>query len=472
MIIIRKPPDPVAPIPDDPFVPIRWINPLVRHSRGQRDFFENLLQNTLSPSPPISLLPRKDHRWPNPGKKKGHIITDVSTQNPDPTPPTPPPPPDPPVGSWVSNSGNNANPGTFAQPWQTFAYAVSQITSWTSRTLNVVGNGNIYPEFINNWPTSGNPGNPYIVQGYFVTTRPVFKPNNDLGAADRIIGINGKKDLTFKNLILDAALVTGNGTQEIVKVQSLGGVIAERVIFENCVFQNARCNESTYPFGAQGVLCSAGSSNCRWTGCSFTNNGTNHFAHGIYMQAPNNIIEGCDASLNGGYGIHAYSTVGENDNLIVRNNIIHDNETAGITDGGITTTGGNNIQVYNNIVYNEKHGIRIRFGSATDNLRIYFNTMFNCSMSAVDISSIQTNCQVKNNIGYQTNAIINDAPATLAGNLFTGANPLFVNSGANDFHLQAGSPALGIGVDVGIYVDAEGNPRPVNNSDAGALERP
>lgn len=51
-------------------------------------------------------------------------------------------------------------------------------------------------------------------------------------------------------------------------------------------------------------------------------------------------------------------------------------------------------------------------------------------------------------------------------------DPLFVNEGALDFHLQAGSPLLNAGVDVGITVDRDGNTRPAGAGyDIGAFEK-
>ncbi len=51
------------------------------------------------------------------------------------------------------------------------------------------------------------------------------------------------------------------------------------------------------------------------------------------------------------------------------------------------------------------------------------------------------------------------------------ANPLFVNPGSGDFHLQAGSPAIDAGVGVSYSTDVEGNPVPMGSvPDLGAYE--
>ncbi len=59
--------------------------------------------------------------------------------------------------------------------------------------------------------------------------------------------------------------------------------------------------------------------------------------------------------------------------------------------------------------------------------------------------------------------------------LFLNTDPEFIATGIQDdlfnFHLQAGSPALGRGVNTGVLIDLDGNGRPPNQSDLGCYER-
>lgn len=59
--------------------------------------------------------------------------------------------------------------------------------------------------------------------------------------------------------------------------------------------------------------------------------------------------------------------------------------------------------------------------------------------------------------------------------LWLNTNPLFVATGfpsdTYDFHIQAGSPAMDHGVNLGIPIDLDGNHRPVNQPDLGCYER-
>src|SRR4030095_14190568 len=79
----------------------------------------------------------------------------------------------------------------------------------------------------------------------------------------------------------------------------------------------------------------------------------------------------------------------------------------------------------------------------------------------------------RNNICYGngSNSISNGGSGTTSSNNLLGTNPLFVNAGASDFPLQAGSPAIGAGVNLsGIFaVDSSGIARSSSSSwDLGA----
>lgn len=79
-----------------------------------------------------------------------------------------------------------------------------------------------------------------------------------------------------------------------------------------------------------------------------------------------------------------------------------------------------------------------------------------------------------NNLYYGTPSNIksaNSASGTTIDETSVVANPLFVDAANNDLHLQAGSPAINIGAQLGYTVDYDGNPRKVGAApDAGAFE--
>ena len=59
--------------------------------------------------------------------------------------------------------------------------------------------------------------------------------------------------------------------------------------------------------------------------------------------------------------------------------------------------------------------------------------------------------------------------------IFANEDPLFdsVNNSTlyYDFHLQPGSPALGAGINTGLLIDLDGNPRPTASPDLGCYQR-
>jgi hypothetical protein len=69
-----------------------------------------------------------------------------------------------------------------------------------------------------------------------------------------------------------------------------------------------------------------------------------------------------------------------------------------------------------------------------------------------------------------------DYPADIDSvSLFLNADPLFIATGdpgnTFNFHVQPGSPAVDHGANLGVTIDLDGNPRPVNQPDLGSYER-
>jgi hypothetical protein len=135
-------------------------------------------------------------------------------------------------------------------------------------------------------------------------------------------------------------------------------------------------------------------------------------------------------------------------------------------------------------------------------IHVYNNTMYNCGSNASRASAGLTGAvgsippsggsaaiQMQNNIIFSVSSAepYIEAGSTITGdhNLFFGngaapsgfpssinANPLFVNPGNSDFHLQSGSRAIGAGISVaGLLTDKDGEPRPQGSAfDLGAFE--
>ena len=136
------------------------------------------------------------------------------------------------------------------------------------------------------------------------------------------------------------------------------------------------------------------------------------------------------------------------DHALVAGNTITDNGAGGVvlgSDGGTTTT---DALVVNNILAGNRSAVSSFWGGGAG-----------------------SNNVVRNNLVWgNTSNSMNASGLTVSGTI--SANPLFVNAPAGDFHLGAGSPALGA-ADIGYVLpaDIDGDPRPLGaGPDLGAFE--
>jgi parallel beta-helix repeat protein len=220
------------------------------------------------------------------------------------------------------------------------------------------------------------------------------------------------------------------------------------------------------------------------------NNGTRpRYDHGIYMSVPNCLIERSSFHNNAAFGIQLDN--GPANNTIIRYNKSYSNTGPGYDGGGLVITRGTGNIVYNNLFYNNAGtGMLIEY-NPTD-IKVYNNTVYNNGQEGMYFYQ-GTRGLVRNNISYgsgasdlrieQTSGItveknvtgngilrVSDSGTVLTGNL-TG-NPLFVNAGGSDFHLQLSSLAINQGVTVTeVTNDFEGVSRPQGGAyDIGAYE--
>ncbi len=143
---------------------------------------------------------------------------------------------------------------------------------------------------------------------------------------------------------------------------------------------------------------------------------------------------------NGGRGIHSFLS----DNVVILNNTTFQNcKSPEIGDGEITVITGNNLQVYNNIMF-ARTGNRLSSASSVTNFSENNNLMFNSNLRGF----------------YNINDIL--------------ANPLFADTANNDFTLLPQSPAINAGNDsAGRFSSSDlvGIARPVGpKPDMGAYE--
>jgi hypothetical protein len=268
--------------------------------------------------------------------------------------------------------------------------------------------------------------------------------NNEMTAAGTGVTVLGQYNLITQNYVHDLNIIvnTPGGTDDYGAV---------------CFWLNAGNNEVSYN---QGINCKAPSYDFGYDGgfVEVFNQGDNSYIHHNYAK---NTVGFIELGARGG---------GSAQNVTIAYNVMVNVDAAGCFNTGINAITVTNFKFENNTFVN----------TANDGLG---DQVFTCTD---DYSALQ----VRNNIFYSNLQIANNGNFTHTNNLYyivnqisgsgvgytlgrhekTG-NPLFVNVRAGDFHLQAGSPAIDAGIDLGYTKDFGDNTIPVGIApDMGAYE--
>lgn len=178
--------------------------------------------------------------------------------------------------------------------------------------------------------------------------------------------------------------------------------------------------------------------------------GTPGFVHAMYMRGTHDcLVEGNTATNSMGYAIFMAKYQNGTTPRIV-NNIIRLNRFYGNGSRGIDIEGGDNVLIYNNLIYDNNiapdsvAGIFIANGSV--GTLIYNNTIVGNKGNGIWLQTGSSNSVLRNNIIYNNTggAISNAGTNTLQSNNLT-TNPTFVDLAAKNFHLQSSSAARDTG---------------------------
>ncbi len=211
--------------------------------------------------------------------------------------------------------------------------------------------------------------------------------------------------------------------------------------------------------------------------------------HGVYQKSRNGIIDGNEIYSNCGAGVHAYIATDNNanDNLIVRNNSIHDNGTCTGQMHAVIVSSGVNIRVYNNLIYsNDGPGITV-YNIAADGAQIYNNTVYNNTQQGAWLypGPAATGTIWRNNIfsANVPNVDFTGGTVTSSNNLCSTAltgcaatetpGTTFANPAGFNFALRNGSVAINQGTNLSSFftTDITGLPRPATGAwEIGAYE--
>ncbi len=264
-----------------------------------------------------------------------------------------------------------------------------------------------------------------------------------------------------------AVLAAGSGAEENMPLEMVDGAAFLR--FEGLVFEGATGDSTTNVYADRGVhdielsrcevrrsqrqgfFSEADTARIQILRCRFHDNGGSGpegLDHSIYVQGSRHVIAGnLLTGARNGNGIQLYPS---SDNAIIVGNTIDDNLLDGVVigdDDGRTTS---DALVANNIVTRSRSAVATYWGGAVGRGNV-----------------------VRNNLGWRNDRRrFAGEGAVWVGNRT--ADPRFVDAAAGDYHLSAGSPAIGRALErltLPVDIDGRRRLRGVGRPDLGAYER-
>jgi len=403
---------------------------------------------------------------------------------------------------YVAPTGDDANPGTLAQPWRTIQHAADQLTPGDTVYIRA----GTYHEHVN-VTRSGSAGAWLTLAAYPGETPTVDGEGFDLWNWGAVI------DLSEQSYVRVSGLRVINS--------AYAGIFADtgsHLIVDHCITYNTASSGIAF-FGARDVL--VDSNEVIWAGWGGQQEHIS-IADVNGFEVRDNRVHGFNPATGGKEGIDAKDGAA--------NGSIHHNQVYDLNRVGIYVDAFSrrtyNIAVYANLVHHiaaDGMALASEAGGALENIRVYNNVSahnryvgLGISNCCADLSATHpmtdllilnntffgngqpdwgggihivnpdlTNLVIRNNIASQnlTFQILAEAGAPLAAmridhNLIDGyrgepgelygedyveGDPLFFDSAAVDFHLRRGSPAI----DRGAASDApaqdfDGRPRPLD----------
>jgi hypothetical protein len=410
---------------------------------------------------------------------------------------------------FVAPTGDDSNPGTESQPWQTIQKAAKTLIGGDTVYIRA----GTYTEQVT-IQNSGIPGSPIVFAAYPGETPILDGENitlaNDLVGLFEISGVSyirvsglhvinagpydnnagilvdNSSDITLENISTDNTMSSGIGVWGSQRVVVRNNLIERAGLsgWQECISMAGSSdfivrNNSVINCQKEGICIKDGSSNGR-----VSNNRVSYSrAVGIYVDAWDKYTHDIEVSGNivhhsiekTGFAV-ASEQGGQLSNIRLYNNIAYNNYTYGIE---ISRCCSENhpmdlIFIINNTLYNNGNGVNWGGGIVADNAQagsvVIRNNIASQNLSfqiAVAVDVPDSNVIVDHNLidgfrGYEDEVYGED---------YVEGDPLFFDPAAANFHLQAGSP----GVDAGSEVDAptmdfDGDIRPQDgNQDGSAI---
>lgn len=312
----------------------------------------------------------------------------------------------------------------------------------------------------------------YVRTGTYTESIPWNPPSGSSWSNPTTISSYNSEVVTFEATNNNAtwgtvSYIVHNGIKYLGSGYAIGNG-AHHIRMTNCEVTNNNA-------AGQGLQIMEGSEFNEIISCNIHNNGTNTGGgdHGLYVKSGNNLFQGNTVSGNASCGFHFYN----GGSYTVSNNRIFKNNVFGNTGpdcGGILISNGSGNKVYNNIVRGNT-GPGIQTYSGGDSTQIYNNTIYGNGGAGLLINAGTNSNDLRNNISFQNSGgnISNQGAGTNVPPDNYTSDPFFINAGANNFHLTAGSTGvINRGVTLSAVVDDfDGLSRPQGIAyDIGAYE--
>ena len=363
---------------------------------------------------------------------------------------------------YTAIDGNDKNPGSREQPFRTIGHAVPLLEAGD---LLYVRQGE-YREHVStvSRPLGGGSGwdRPIVLAGMPGETIVVRPPERDSGEPLVDLAFPRQQYLVFDNLVLDAADATVPFRSQSPDGKELP---SSHIRLINC--ELAQSNRSAVSFVGD---------DHQFINCRIHDNGHAESDHGLIVSGARSLIHGCDIYHNAGCGIcFSQAAPGTASNNLIRGNRIHDNSPTGAGSPGIGLRAGRKNLVYDNIIWGNPYGIVIDTRGSDE--QILNNTIYGNRGPGVAIAGDKETHDnvVRNNIlirNREPNLFDSWSTTTVKDHNMVDGDPRFRDPEGNDFHLQAGSPAIDAGVAIPeVRTDFDGVPRPQGKAyDRGAYE--
>ena len=421
---------------------------------------------------------------------------------------------------FVTASGNDANDGSFASPWQTIPKAKNSILAGDIAYLGK-GAGDTLAQ------TAEDSSSPYRCalgmsanDGTNSGTATAPKALVAYPGASVTVGIVSGLERgiltpaitgTFDYWVISQLSIRG----ETEAIDLEGGAVGWRIVG----------NDISCPNGAGPSGCVTGGQGDNTAGLKFLGNVVHDVAanvttitkyyHGIYFGS-DHIELGWNTVRDGKTcrAIQFHDTGGPNEfDLVVHDNVIHGTVCDGLNFASVDPSQGAVI-AYNNVIYDVGQGPDPSDGSSnyaciyvanitnqgspgSGNVQLYNNTLYNCgsrstgSSGAIALASGPVGIQMDDNLivaltneGYFSSDTGSSPKIIGSNNLLYGGgtlpsvltasvlgDPMFVATTSHDFHLTSTSPAVDHGKTTSATTDSDGNLRPQGSAfDIGAYE--